>query len=319
MLPSRCFALFLVAIVLGLGSGCRDTGPPSSGGAGALPTVVAAGVRGGPCPTTPISMIAVENQYGSLVSQLGGQCAIVTSIISDPNADPHEFQTDTRVVRTYQDAALVVQNGLGYDDFSDRIIATLARTPAVLTLGTTLGLKAGDNPHIWYNPDFLPRITAAITAALKQASPAAASYFDQQAGAVEAAFQPYRDEVARVKSTYGGTPMGATESIFVYMAQATGLNLITPPKLMDAVSEGTEPSAADVGTMQRQIEGRQVRVLVYNTQTVTNLTTNFQNAARAAGIPVVGVSETMSPPTTTFQDWQVAQLRALRQALGGMQ
>jgi zinc/manganese transport system substrate-binding protein len=279
---------------------------------GAMETTAASG---GPCPVKVVSVVAVENQYGSIVAQLGGQCVRVTSIISDASVDPHEFQTDVQIGKTYQTADLVVQNGLGYDEFSAKLIATLHQKPVVITCGDVVGLNLGDNPHIWYHPAYVTRISQAITEALIQLRPMAADYFKAQGQAFAAALGPYHAMIADLKQRFGGTPIGATESAFVYMAEATGMQLISPPKFMQAVAEGTGPSVRDVALFHTQIQQKQIKVLIYNTQAVTNLATQLQSMAREVGIPVVGISETLVPAHDTFQAWQVRQLRLLWQAL----
>jgi zinc/manganese transport system substrate-binding protein len=269
----------------------------------------------GPCPAEVANVVAVENHYGSIVAQLGGQCVRVTSIISDPTADPHEFQTDVQVGKAYQTAALVVQNGLGYDAFSNKLIATLRHKPMVITCGDVVGLTPGDNPHIWYHPAYVTRISQVITQSLTRLRPGAAAYFEAQAQAFAAALGPYHAIIDEIKRRFGGTPVGATESVFTFMAEATGLKLISPPKFMQAVAEGTSPTVRDVATFQTQIQQKQIKVLIYNTQAVTNLATQLQSMAREAGIGVVGVSETLVPVHDSFQNWQVRQLQRLLKAL----
>jgi zinc/manganese transport system substrate-binding protein len=274
-----------------------------------------AAVPGELCPSAVVNAIAVENLYGSMLAQLGGQCVRVTSIINDPSADPHEFQTDVQVGKTYQTAELVVQNGLGYDEFSNKIIATLRRKPLVITGSAVVGSKPGDNPHLWYSPGYVMRISQAITHALKQLRPRAATYFDAQARDFAAALSPYHALIEEIKRRFAGTPIGATETIFVYMAEATGLKLVSPPRFMQAIAEGTSPTVRDVAVFHEQIQQKHIKVLVYNTQTVSNLTSQLQALAHAVGIPVVGVTETLVPVQDTFQSWQVRQLRDLLTAL----
>jgi zinc/manganese transport system substrate-binding protein len=271
---------------------------------------VGAGV-GDPCSSAVINSIAVENPYGSVLAQLGGQCVRVTSIINDPSADPHEFQTDVQVGKAYQLAELVVQNGLGYDEFSNKIIATLTQKPVVITGGDVVGLKLGDNPHLWYSPDYVTRISRAITHTLKELRPPAATYFDAQAQEFATALGPYQALIEEIRRRFAGTPIGATETVFVYMAEAMGLNLISPPKFMQAVAEGTNPTVRDVATFHDQIRQKHMKVLVYNTQAVSNLTSQLRTLAQEVGIPVVGVTETLVPVHDSFQNWQVRQLRDL--------
>jgi len=269
----------------------------------------------GPCPTAPIRVVAVENFYGSLVGQLGGQCVRTTTILSDPDADPHEFQPGSTDVRSYQDAQLVVENGLGYDDFSDKILATLGQQPALVKAGDVVGLQVGANPHVWYSAGYVDQIRAAILATLKQLDPGAAAYFDAQSSALDQAFFTERTLISQIAAEYAGTPVGATESIVVDLAATTGLSLISPPEFMQALAEGNEPSARDIAAFQDQLQQHRIKVLVYNTQTVTSLTEQLKALAQQNSIPIVGVSETMPGGAQTFQGWQASELALLRQAL----
>jgi zinc/manganese transport system substrate-binding protein len=269
----------------------------------------------GPCPSTPINTLAVENFYASLVNQIGGQCVSTNTILSDPNADPHEFQPTASDVRMYQNAQLVIENGLGYDDFSDRILATLSRQPAVINAGDVLGLQVGANPHVWYSPGYIDQIRAAILAELKQLNPEASAYFDSQSDALDQAFTGYHKLIEQIASQYTGVPVGATEPIFVDLANSTGLNLISPPDFMEAVAEGNDATARDLARFQDQITKHQIKVLVYNSQTVTSLTDQLKSLAQQNNIPIVGVSETMPEGAQTFQGWHAGQLQLLLQAL----
>jgi zinc/manganese transport system substrate-binding protein len=269
----------------------------------------------GPCPTTPVDVLAVENFYASLVNQIGGQCVTTTTILSDPDADPHEFQPSANDARSYVGAQLVVEDGLGYDDFYDKIMATLPSRPALVRAGDVLGLQVGANPHVWYSAGYVDQIRAAIVSNLKQLAPGASPYFDAQSAALDQEFATYHNLINQINSQFGGTQVGATESIFVDMAYTTGLNLVSPAEFMNAVAEGNDPSARDVATFQDQIQNHQIKVLVYNTQTVTPLTEQLKGLAQQNNIPIVGVSETMPLGAQTFQGWHASELELLLQAL----
>jgi zinc/manganese transport system substrate-binding protein len=271
----------------------------------------------GPCPGPPLRVLAVENFYADLVRQLGGQCVSVSAILDDPTADPHEFQPNSSDVLAYQNAQLVVQNGLGYDDFSDRVLATLAVRPVVVDAGDVVGLDVGANPHVWYAPAYVAQIRAAITTALIQLAPGSSAYFAGQADTVDQRLATYHSLVARLGAQFGGTPVAATETIFLYMAGATGLQVVSPPGFMQAVAEGNEPTARDIAIFHDQLGNGRVRVLVYNTQTLTNLVEQFRDLAQQNQIPEVGVSETMPLVAQTFQGWQATQLALLLSALEG--
>lgn len=266
--------------------------------------------------TGSINVVAGENFWGSIAAQLGGSKGNVQSVVSDPNADPHEYESSTNDARAFADANLVLLNGAGYDDWGQKL---LAANPSghrhVLTVAQLLSKKAGDNPHFWYNPDYVTRIADKITSTYKTIDPADAAYFDQQRSDFANALKPYLGRIAEIKAKFGGRPVGSTESIFVYMANALSLDLISPPEFMQAVSEGNDPPASAVATFQDQITSGAIKVLVYNVQTATSITTNLKTMATANHIPVVGISETLQPESATFQSWQLSQLVNLENAL----
>jgi zinc/manganese transport system substrate-binding protein len=274
---------------------------------------------GGPQPASgsaTVNVVAGENFWGSLAAQLGGSRVNVQSVVTDPNADPHEYESSAADARAFAEAKLVILNGAGYDTWGQKLIdANPAGGRLVLDVASLLGKKEGDNPHFWYSPSYVARVMDKITAEYKAIDPADASYFDQQRAQVQTSLQPFLTEVANIKAKYAGTPIGATESIFVYMAEALGLQLTTPEEFMNAVAEGNDPPASAVVSFQDQISSRSIKVLVYNNQTTTAVTTNIKSLAAAHHIPSVGVSETIEPQNLDFQDWQLKQLQALEAAL----
>ena len=281
---------------------------------------------GGPAATAPavapdttaktLRVVAGQNFWGSIATMLGGTHVSVTSIVSDPNADPHEYETNTNDARAFAGADYVILNGAGYDDWGTKLLnANPVSGRKVLTVADLLGKKQGDNPHFWYNPAYVNQVADQITADYKALDPSSADTFTQQRGQFTTALKPYTDRLAAIKAQFAGTKVGSTESIFVYLADALGLNLISPPEFMQAVAEGNDPPAAAVAQFQDQIKQNQISVLVYNVQTATAVTTNLRRLAAQQNIPVVGVSETIQPPDISFADWQFAQLVALQNAL----
>ncbi|HSS93042.1 MAG TPA: zinc ABC transporter substrate-binding protein [Candidatus Dormibacteraeota bacterium] len=263
-----------------------------------------------------LNVIAGENFWGSIAIQLGGSRVNVQSVVTDPNADPHEYESSTNDARAFAQADLVILNGAGYDVWGQKLLdANASSHRKVLIVADVLGKKQGDNPHFWYDPATVVKVADAITARYRSLDSGDASFFDQRRTDFTAALQPYFTRIAEIKQKFAGVQAGSTESIFVYMASALGLDLISPPEFMTAVSEGNDPPAAAVIEFQNQISGKQIKVLVYNAQTATAVTTNIKHMAQAADIPIVGVSETLQPETVTFQDWQLAQLIALENAL----
>src|ERR1700686_2519116 len=205
-----------------------------------LLVVVAIGACGGSAPTAStvsINVVAGQNFWGSIAAQLGGSKASVQSVVSDPNADPHEYETNTNDARAFADAGFVVLNGAGYDSWATKLLsANPGSHRTVLIAADLLGKKAGDNPHFWYNPDYVTRMADQITTDYKSIDPADAPYFDQQRALFAIALKPYTQRLAEIKAKFSGVPVGATESIFVYMATAPGLNLISPTEFMNAVT-----------------------------------------------------------------------------------
>lgn len=260
--------------------------------------------------------MAGESFWGSIAGQLGGSKVDVQSVVTDPNADPHEYESSTNDARAFAEADLVILNGAGYDDWGRKLLeAGGSDHRQVLNVAELLGRKAGDNPHFWYDPAYVVAVADRITAAYRSIDPGDAGYFDQRRRDFAVALKPYLDEIAAIKHRFGGTPIGSTESVVVYMASALGLALTTPPEFMDAVAQGNDPPASAVVTFQDQVAGNHIKVLLYNVQTATAVTTNIRQIAAAHHIPSVGVSETLHPDGALFQDWQVAQLVSLESAL----
>ncbi len=263
-----------------------------------------------------VRVVAGEDFWGSIAAQLGGTRVSVTSIISNPNTDPHEYASSSATARAFATAQYVILNGAGYDAWGDKLLAANPVSGRrVLTVASLLGKQAGDNPHFWYDPAYIQRVADRVTADYSALDPAGASYFTQQRAAFQTALQPYLDRIATIKASYAGQPVGSTESIFVYLADALGLKLISPPLFMQAVSEGNEPPAGSVAQFQKQILQRQIKALVYNMQAPGAVTTTLTSLAAQQHIPVVGISETIQPSGATFQVWQIAQLLALQRAL----
>jgi zinc/manganese transport system substrate-binding protein len=257
------------------------------------------------------------NAWGSILSQLGGAHVRATSIITNPDTDPHDYEPTPADARTIADSQLFVENGIGYDPWAAR---SLAASPdshrVVLDVGTAVGVPVGGNPHRWYSPSDVETVANSITADLKRLDPADAGYFDTQRRIFETSgLAEYHRLIQEIRATYGGTPVGASESIFAPLSDALGLALVTPPSFLQAISEGIDPSAADKATIDAQIAQRKIKAYVVNTQNSTPDVAAQVASARRMGIPIVGVTETLSPANVTFQQWQSAQLTALRDSL----
>ncbi len=264
-----------------------------------------------------VQVVAAENFWGSITAQVGGSHVHVTSIVVDPNADPHQHPVTAQDARTVASAQYVIVNGAGYDPWAGQLLqANPVGGRKELDVGDFLGKHEGDNPHMWYNPDYVTAVVNKIRDDLKALDPGDGAAFDQSAQAfLTTGLQQYHSLIAAIKAKYGGTPVGATESIFSYMAPALGLNLVTPYAYLKAVSEGTPISAADEATVEQQITQGQIKLLVYNSQNTPNNIQALINLAKGKGIPVTTITETLAPATATFQQWQSDQLQEIENAL----
>jgi zinc/manganese transport system substrate-binding protein len=296
-----CAAAALVPVVVAL-AGCSTSSSATTGSPG---------------ESAVINVVAAENFWGSLAEQLGGTHVKVTNIINNPDADPHDYEPTAADGRAIATAKLAIINGVGYDEWATKLAdANPSTSRTTLTVGNLVGAKDGDNPHRWYSPDNVRTVIDQITADFKKIDPADASFFDSQhATVLSTNLKSYFDTIAQIKAGYAGTPVGASESIFAMLSPALGLNLLTPPSFLTAISEGSDPTASDKATIDAQIKTKQLKVYVYNSQNATPDVQAQVDAAKAAGIPVTTITETLTPAGVSFQDWQVAQLTSLKQAL----
>ena len=285
--------------------------------AAVLAAAVAAGTTRSASASGGLQVVAAENFWGSIASQLGGDRVHVTSIIVNPATDPHDYEPTAVDARTLAGANLVIVNGIGYDPWAPKL---LAANPVggrvVITVGDVVGIKPGGNPHRWYSPANVQQMISAIAADYKRLDPKDATYFERQRRTFETkGLGAYKAEIATIRKRYAGVAVGASESIFAPLAQALGLKLLTPASFLKAISEGTEPTAKDVSTIDAQIAHKQIKAWVFNSQNSTPDVQRLTDAARATGIPVTTITETLAPATASFESWQVAQLRALQAAL----
>jgi len=264
-----------------------------------------------------IQVVAAENFWGSIASQLGGTRVQVQSIIVNPSTDPHSYEPTAEDARTMAGAQLAIVNGIGYDEWASKLLAASPLSGRVtLNVGGLLGLQAGDNPHRWYSPADVRRVIAQITADYTHLLPSAAAYFAQRRTAFETRALARYDELRReIRARYAGVPVGYSESIFQPLGEDLGLRLLTPYSFVKAVAEGTEVTAQDKRTVDDQAQTRQIAVWVFNSQNVTPDVQRVNELARAAQIPIATVTETLSPASASFEQWQVAELEGLMRAL----
>jgi zinc/manganese transport system substrate-binding protein len=284
---------------------------------GACSSVVAQPSGSGTPTPSIVPVVAAENFYGDMVQQLGAGRVSVTSILSDPNVDPHEYESSVQNSVAVSKARLVIENGAEYDTWMDKLLAASPNPARINLVAADLApRKLPDNPHVWYGVDNVQAVAQAITDALKKIDPSDGAAFDSALATFQQSLTPLQQKISALKAKYAGTPVGLTETIFLYQSEPMGLNVLTPFEFEKAIAEGNDPPASSVVTANDQITNHEVKVLIYNLQTVTPITTNLQAQAKQLNIPIVGVSETM-PPGKTYQSWMLDQLNALEQALGG--
>ncbi|HVM71758.1 MAG TPA: zinc ABC transporter substrate-binding protein [Anaerolineales bacterium] len=299
----RYMLVNIILMALGL-SACGGVGGSA---------IATAGSSGSPT----IAVVAAENFYGNIVQQLGAGHVSVVSILSDPNVDPHEYESSVQNGISVSKAQLVIQNGDDYDTWMDKLLAASPNPSRIVLVGADIANhKLTDNPHVWYGIDNIQDIAGAITAALVKIDPADKAEFGTALTTFNQSLVPIQQKMSELKSKYAGTPVGLTETIFLYQTGPIGLNVLTPFDYEKAIAEGNDPPADTVVTTTNQINQHLVKVLIYNVQTVTPVTTNLQGAAKKNNIPIVPVSETM-PQGKTYQGWMLDQLNALQKALGG--
>lgn len=265
-----------------------------------------------------LQVVAAENFWGSIAAQLGGDRVSVTSLIDNPDTDPHGYEPTAADARAVASARYAVVNGAGYDPWASKL---LAANPvdgrAVLNVGNLVGVKPGGNPHLWYSPPGVAKVIDRITADYKRLAPEDGAFFDRQKETFTSDGLAHYDAlVTDIKAKYSGVPVGASESIFTPLADALGLVLVTPRSFLDAISEGGEPAPADKATIENQIKAHKISVYVFNSQNATPDVKALVDRAKGAGIAIVPITETLTPASATFQDWQGSQLQLLQAALG---
>jgi zinc/manganese transport system substrate-binding protein len=266
-----------------------------------------------------VRVVAAENVWGDVIAQIGGRHASVTSILTDPSADPHLFTANPRDAARLAKANLVVTNGLGYDDFAHKLLsASSSAKRRVLTVADVVDPPGKDpNPHLWYDVPRLPDVARAFADALAAQDPRDARYFRANAASFVESLQPLLRTVATIEGRHPGAPVAYTERVPGYLLDAAGLTVRTPSGFARAVESGSEPGPGDTQRMNDLVSGHRIDVLLYNSQAVTPVTKRLRALAARSGVPVVPMTETLPPAEASFQSWQLHQSQALLKALGG--
>jgi zinc/manganese transport system substrate-binding protein len=264
-----------------------------------------------------IVAVGAENQYADVISQVGGEYVQASAIMSNPNTDPHSFEASIAVAREVGNAQLIVQNGIGYDDFMNSIESASPNSGrTVINVQRLLKLPdSTPNPHLWYDPATMPRVADAIAGALSAIQPSHAAYFAANAAAFKASLQPLTAAIASFKAAYPGTTVATTEPVADYLLTALGADNLTPWTFQAAIMNGVDPSPQNVAVQRALFTEHKVRVFLYNEQVTDALTQSFITLAEQNHIPVVGVYETMPVPGYDYQTWMRTEVQDLREAV----
>jgi zinc/manganese transport system substrate-binding protein len=292
-------AAALVALLL---AGCGGSSSASSGGGSSI---------------AAINAVGAENEYANVIEQIGGRYVKVIAIESNPNTDPHTFEASPNVAETVSAASLLVENGVGYDTYMEKIeSASPNSSRKVINVQHLLGLPdSTPNPHLWYKRETMPAVAKALVSDLSALAPAHVAYFQKNAKKFEESLQPWYAAVAKFKATYPNTPVATTEPVGDYVLEAAGTQNMTPFTLQAAIMNGTDPAPQNVTLQNSLFTGHKVKVFIYNQQVTDSLTNSFRELALKEGIPVVGVYETMPVPGYDYQSWMLAEVQALEKAV----
>jgi zinc/manganese transport system substrate-binding protein len=262
-----------------------------------------------------LQIVAAENFYGGIAQQLAGPGTLVTSILTNPNQDPHEFTSSAGTARAVADADIVIYSGIGYDTWMERLLGTKGKARrVVINVAELIGAKDGDNPHIWYGPKTMPALAQKLVEILSRGAPAEAGNFQTRLHDFNASMKPELDKIAQLKSSAHGLAVTATEPVFGYMAEALGLKMLNDSFQVKVMNDA-EPSARETAAFEKSLTGREAKILFYNSQVTDPITARVQKIARQSGVPVVGVTETQPPDEKSYVAWMMHELAGVQAAL----
>jgi zinc/manganese transport system substrate-binding protein len=262
----------------------------------------------------PIAIVAAENFYGDIAKQVGGDNVKVTSILNNPDQDPHLFEVSASAARALADARFVIYNGIDYDPWVPKLLAAAkSEGRKVFVVATLMQRRAGDNPHLWHDPATMPTLAKALAMELGNSDPAHRADYQRRLDSFLASLQPITAKIAAIRAKHAKIAVAATEPVYGYMIEALGFTM-RDRRFQMAVMNGTEPSARDIAAFETNLKTRAVKLLFFNSQASDDLTARLRNLAQASKVPVIGITET-EPPNTTYQAWTIKELDVIEQAL----
>jgi zinc/manganese transport system substrate-binding protein len=269
-----------------------------------------------PAFADPVKVVAAENFYGDMASQIGGANVEVTSILSNPDDDPHLFEASPATARALSDAKVVIVNGVDYDPWMEKLLgANKAPGRTEILVSALVGRKPGDNPHLWYDPAYMKAAAKTLVADLIAVDPSHKADYEQGGAKFLDSLKPLDDKISTMRKSYAGQPVTASEPVFGYQAKLIGL-VVRNEKYALAIMNNAEPTPSEVAGFENDLKGKKVKAMLYNAQASEPAVGKLVQLAKDNSIPVVGVSET-EPPNSTYQDWMLGQLNALDKALSG--
>jgi zinc/manganese transport system substrate-binding protein len=285
-----------------------------------LAAVVVAGCGGsadGAGSDGKISAVGTENEYADVIEQIGGKYVDVSAVLSDPNTDPHSFEASVSVAQQVGRADVVVQNGLGYDSWMEKIeSASSSDSRDVIDVQELLGLPdSTPNPHLWYKPETMPAVAKQLVADFSEIQPEHKSYFEANLKRFEASLQPWLTSLTDFATKFPGAAVATTEPVADYLLEAAGIENLTPFSMQADIMNDADPAPQAVALQESFFSEGKADAFVYNQQVTDSITEKFLDSAAANDVPVVGVYETM-PSGYTYQRWMEAELKALEEAVG---
>jgi zinc/manganese transport system substrate-binding protein len=264
-----------------------------------------------------VAVVAGENEYGNVATQIGGKYVKVYSVDSNPNTDPHTYEATPSVGEKIAQANLLIENGVGYDTFMSTLASASPNSARkVINVQHLLGLpNSTPNPHLWYSPKTMPAVAVALASDLSALDPAHAATFKANEAKFVASLTPWFNAIAAFKAKYAGTAAATTEPVADYLLTAMGIKNLTPFQFQADIMNGTDPTPQDVSLEKGFFTKHQVKVFCYNQQVTDPLTDSIRQTALRAGVPVVGVYETMPVPGYNYQSWMMAELDAIQKAI----
>jgi zinc/manganese transport system substrate-binding protein len=266
---------------------------------------------------TVINAIGAENEYANVLGQIGGRYVHVSSILNNPNTDPHTFEASPQIAQEVSSADLIVQNGVGYDSWITRIESASPNAKRkVIVVQKLLGLPdSTPNPHLWYDPATMPAVAKAMAADLSALQPAHKAYFQANLTKFDSSLTPWLNAIAQFKATHPGTLAATTEPVADYLLTAMGIKNLTPFTFQADIMNGADPAPQDIALENGFFSKHMVKVFAYNQQVTSALTGSIRQNAISAGVPVVGVYETMPTPGYDYQSWMLAEVHAIEKAV----